>query len=126
MTAPKRIARVLKRRREPGEIGTPVISIRNQCLECCGYQPGEVEQCTAPACWLWPWRFGHTPEAAARYGKNVGFGGADDNASSVPRQKSRGRAPVFSSATAYKPPAEGTEHDNARNPQRNLRMGDVG
>jgi len=68
--APKRVTRFLKRRREPGEIATPVASIRNFCLECCGYQPSEVELCTAPKCWLWPWRFGRTPEGAARQGKD--------------------------------------------------------
>jgi hypothetical protein len=70
--APKRVTRFLKRRREPGEIAMPVVSIRNQCLECCGYQPSEVELCTAPKCWLWPWRFGRTPEGAARQGKDTG------------------------------------------------------
>ncbi len=73
MTAPKRINRMMKRRREPGEVATPIMAIRNHCLECCGYQPSEVELCTAPKCWLFPYRLGRKPEASERRGKVSGL-----------------------------------------------------
>jgi hypothetical protein len=97
MTAPPRTTRVLKRRREAGEIATPVASIRNHCLECCGYQPSEVELCTAPKCWLWPWRFGRTPEGAARQGKDSGVEAQTrrilpKNAGQAPRFRGAGQA----------------------------------
>jgi hypothetical protein len=101
MSPPKRIVRFLKRRREPGEIATPVASVRNLCLECCGYVPSEVALCTAPCCWLWPWRFGCRPEAAARRGLDVGLN-APDTARLL---KKGGQAPGFPSATASKPAA---------------------
>ena len=49
---------VLKRRRKPGECAPRWAAIRNQCLECVSWQWGEVELCTDPECWLYPWRFG--------------------------------------------------------------------
>ena len=67
----KRINTVKKRGRQPHEIATKMKAIRNHCLECMGYVAPEVEFCTAPECWLYPWRFGITPEAAARQGKDV-------------------------------------------------------
>lgn len=48
-----------------------MVAIRNHCLECCGYLPVEVERCTAPACWLYPYRFGCTPEKAEDHGKDI-------------------------------------------------------
>ena len=53
--------KIVSRQREPGEIPTMRAAIRNHCLHCCGYQPTEVEKCTAPKCWLYPWRLGKTP-----------------------------------------------------------------
>jgi hypothetical protein len=35
--------------------------IREKCLDCSGYQPSEVDRCTAIACSLWPYRFGTNP-----------------------------------------------------------------
>jgi hypothetical protein len=35
--------------------------IREKCLDCCCYQPGEIDRCTAVACSLWPYRFGTNP-----------------------------------------------------------------
>jgi hypothetical protein len=35
--------------------------IREKCLDCSVYQPGEVDRCTAVACSLWPYRFGTNP-----------------------------------------------------------------
>jgi hypothetical protein len=35
--------------------------IREKCLDCSGYQPSEVDRCTATACSLWPYRFGTNP-----------------------------------------------------------------
>ena len=62
---------VYRRRRGPEEYPTAVAAIRSHCLECCGYSAPEVDKCTAPACWLYPWRFGCGPERAARQGKKV-------------------------------------------------------
>lgn len=53
--------KVLRRRRAPDEYCTARHAIRNHCLECGGYERAEVEGCTAPACWLYPWRLGKTP-----------------------------------------------------------------
>jgi hypothetical protein len=36
-------------------------SIRAYCLWCAAGQPGEVRQCPAQGCSLWPYRFGHNP-----------------------------------------------------------------
>lgn len=33
-------------------------AIRAHCLECMGYQSGEVPRCTAPGCALYPYREG--------------------------------------------------------------------
>jgi hypothetical protein len=65
----KKLNAVMKRRRMEGEVCTAVKSIRNHCLECCGYQQSEVERCTAPNCWLFPYRFGRNPEGYRRAGK---------------------------------------------------------
>lgn len=54
----KRVEILMRRRRHPRELPTQTAAIRNHCLECCGYQDGEVERCSAPACWLYPWRTG--------------------------------------------------------------------
>jgi hypothetical protein len=35
--------------------------IREKCLDCCCYQPSEVDKCTAVGCSLWPYRFGTNP-----------------------------------------------------------------
>ena len=47
---------ILRRRRNPDEVTTARIAIRNHCLECVGYVVSEVERCTSPECWLYPWR----------------------------------------------------------------------
>lgn len=55
--APKR------RRRLPNEIPSLHAAIRSFCAECMGYEgPQAVRQCTAPACWLYPWRNAERPE----------------------------------------------------------------
>lgn len=68
---------VVTRRREPAECPAPLTAIRNHCLECCGWQLAETKKCTAPKCWLWPYRMGHDP---------------------VLSQKHSGRAPAWISA----------------------------
>ena len=55
-----------RRRRKPDEIAAPRVAIRNHCLECVGYVGPEVERCTAPECWLYPWRMGTTPAEVRR------------------------------------------------------------
>ena len=40
---------------------TPIRTIREKCLGCCGYQRQEVKYCTAVSCPLWPYRHGHRP-----------------------------------------------------------------
>jgi hypothetical protein len=41
--------------------GTLNYAIRAKCLDCCCWQPGEVAQCTAVHCPLWPFRMGDNP-----------------------------------------------------------------
>ena len=45
-----------KRRRREGELPTRKVAIRNHCLECCGFNAAEVRRCSAPECWLYPYR----------------------------------------------------------------------
>ena len=40
-------------------------AIRCHCLMCCGWQPGEVRQCTAPNCPLYPYRMLGSADKAA-------------------------------------------------------------
>jgi hypothetical protein len=65
--------RVRRRRRQPREFSTAATAIRNHCLECCGYDAAEVERCTCPACWLYPWRFKCSPRVAQHAGRVVDF-----------------------------------------------------
>ena len=37
--------------------------IRKKCIDCCAGQKGEVRNCTATACDLWPYRMGTNPFA---------------------------------------------------------------
>lgn len=57
-----KFTQIVHRRRQPDELPTPRVAIRNFCLECCGYSAKETELCTDPECWLFVWRFGKTPE----------------------------------------------------------------
>ena len=43
---------------------TPIRSIREACLDCCGYQRTEVKHCGAIACSLWPYRNNRRPKPA--------------------------------------------------------------
>lgn len=54
--------KVRRRRRSPGELATPLTAIRNHCLECCGYNSGEVSRCSVRQCWLYPYRSGKGTE----------------------------------------------------------------
>ncbi len=56
---------IVSRRRKPDEVAIARVAIRNFCLECVGYVVQEVEQCTDPECWLFPWRQGSPTEFAA-------------------------------------------------------------
>ena len=59
MTKVKVVRRVVKRRRQQGEIVRPASrAIRCFCLECMGYNAAEVARCTATECHLWPYRMG--------------------------------------------------------------------
>ena len=51
------------RRRNPDEVVPARRAIRLMCSECMGFVRSEVSGCTAPGCWLYPWRSG-TPEEA--------------------------------------------------------------
>ena len=42
-------------------IRQPLKAIRAHCLECVGGSSDEVKLCTAPKCWLYPYRFGKNP-----------------------------------------------------------------
>jgi len=54
----KKTRKICRRRRKEGEIATRGIAIRNFCLECVGYNSGEVSKCSAKKCWLYPYRMG--------------------------------------------------------------------
>lgn len=56
-----KITSPMRRRRKPGELPTLRIAVRNHCLECVGYQGPEVAKCTAPKCWLYPYRMSCSP-----------------------------------------------------------------
>lgn len=47
-------------------ITNPVKAIRAKCLDCCCGSYSEVEQCTATACALYPFRMGKNPYRAKR------------------------------------------------------------
>jgi len=66
-----RTTRVVKRQRKLGEVATPLKTMRNFCLECIGWDSAELRRCTAPKCWLYPWRFGVSPEVAKERGEDV-------------------------------------------------------
>ena len=78
---------IQRRRREPGEFPTPMAAIRNHCLECVGYVGTEVERCTAPECWLYPWRFGMRPDRATRLGHTADF--PADRPQAIPRDSAQ-------------------------------------
>lgn len=40
--------------------------IRERCLDCCGFQQGEVRKCTAYKCPSWPYRMGVNPFTSAK------------------------------------------------------------
>lgn len=40
---------------------TPIKAIREKCLNCSCWQPGEVRQCTAIDCPIYPYRMGTRP-----------------------------------------------------------------
>jgi len=65
------LTRVRKRPRRRGERPNKLSAIRNFCLECMGYDVGEVAACSSPKCWLYTWRFGTTPEKAERRGHDA-------------------------------------------------------
>ncbi len=53
------------RRRKPDEVVTRSAAIQAHCRECMGWDSGglgsvaeAVRECTAPECWLYPWRNG--------------------------------------------------------------------
>ena len=51
-------------------------AIRKECLECVGFQPGEVRKCVCTNCSLWPYRMGINPFTSDKR-KGKGFGGSD-------------------------------------------------
>lgn len=63
-----KVTTITARRRLPEEVAIARVAIRNMCLECMGYSPNEVKACTAPECWLYPWRTG-TPKELKRSGE---------------------------------------------------------
>ena len=60
--------RVVLRERGIDEVMSARASIRNHCLACMGWEDAakEVDKCTSPHCWLYPWRLGTTPPAKKR------------------------------------------------------------
>ena len=59
---------VRQRQRKPDEVMSARASIRNFCLSCFEWEDTTraIRECTAPDCWLYPWRFGKTPEERKR------------------------------------------------------------
>ena len=49
--------------RKPGELLTPLKSIRSNCLGCCCGSAKEVALCTVTYCPAWPYRFGKRTRA---------------------------------------------------------------
>jgi hypothetical protein len=43
---------------------SPLVAVRQHCLECCGGSAHEVARCPARACPLWTMRFGTRPDPA--------------------------------------------------------------
>ena len=43
---------------------TPIKAIRERCLDCSYFQPGEVRKCPDIKCALYPYRFGRRPDKA--------------------------------------------------------------
>jgi len=58
-----RFTKIVQRPRVANETPTARVAIRNFCLACMGWDcaAAEVEGCTSPNCWLYPWRLGKTP-----------------------------------------------------------------
>lgn len=53
-------------------------AIRERCLDCSCYQPGEVAHCPAKNCSLWPFRVGRDPNPArGRLAKNLASVGSN-------------------------------------------------
>ncbi len=52
---------------KPLNVLTPVKAIRAKCLDCSGWQPSEVRQCTIKDCSLWPYRMGRRPDTSETY-----------------------------------------------------------
>lgn len=69
----KKISKTMRRNRKPGETCTMKFAIKSFCLECMGDQVGEVRKCTAPTCWLWPYRLGGLDEAVHKEIKSGEF-----------------------------------------------------
>lgn len=51
---------------EKKEITSPTKAIRAFCLDCLGGSWHEVKNCSAPDCYLYPFRFGKNPFRAKR------------------------------------------------------------
>ena len=90
-----RSGKVQKRRRRSHEISTARTAIRNHCLECCGHESAEVARCTAPECWLFPYRFGSgaSPEAVlstSKEGASRVISGQEGTAMQGRAQEARG------------------------------------
>lgn len=41
---------------------TALVAIRAKCMDCTGWQMGEVRECPARQCPLWGYRFGKSPK----------------------------------------------------------------
>ena len=43
-------------------------AIRQKCLDCSCFQPGEIRNCLVTRCALWPYRMGRDPEPSQTRG----------------------------------------------------------
>lgn len=56
---------------QEGERVTPLQAIRLKCLDCSGFQPGEIKECTVKDCPLYLYRFKKNTTGFNSKGKKV-------------------------------------------------------
>jgi hypothetical protein len=52
---------------------SPLRSIREKCIDCCGGNKAEVARCEIQSCALWPFRMGRNPNRAGIGGPQGAF-----------------------------------------------------
>lgn len=62
-------------------------AIRGKCLDCSGYQPGEVRKCPVTTCELWRYRFGVDPNRSPTRGFAQGTVCTTDSTEATARRR---------------------------------------